>query len=351
MSSYFCIFAAALKQSTMIKFEELNKQLDKKDYQPTYLLMGEEPYFIDRLCERFEQEVIEEENRNFNQVVFYGQDSQGADVAASAKQFPFGSDKLLVIVKEAKKLKEFNALVEYAKSPIPSTILVVCYKYGKPTKEALKAFEASGAVFSSDPIRDWDVPKWILNLAKEFGFDLNPNMAQLLAEHMGNDLTHIYSEFGKLKLALPAGSAITPEVIEHHIGINKEYNIFELQEALGAKDRARAYKITLNFAQHLKENPNIKTITMLARFYQGLIAYHLAPDKNNKEALAAAMNIKNQYIANKNIGYARNHTLNELIRNISILREYDLKCKGLGSNADDEELLKEMMMKLTEPAS
>lgn len=332
----------------MIKYEELNKQLDQRDYQPVYLLMGEEPYFIDRICERFEKEVIDEENRNFNQLMFYGQDSAGTEVAASAKQYPFGSDKLLVIVKEAKQLKEFKALLEYVKNPIPSTILVVCYKYGKPTKEILKAFETAGVIFQSDPIRDWDIPKWILSLAQEFQYRLDPRTAELLSEHMGNDLSHIYSEFGKLKLVLPAGSTITPEVVEHHIGINKEYNIFELQEALGTKNKARIYKITLNFTQHLKENPNIKTITMLARFFGNMVAYHLLPDKNDKEALYESFNTKNAFMANKNAGYARNYTLPELTNIIAILREYDLKCKGLDSNADDGDLLKEMMMKLTE---
>jgi DNA polymerase-3 subunit delta len=332
----------------MIKYEELNKQLDRKDYQPLYLLMGEEPYYIDRLCERFENEVIDADSRNFNQLVFYGQDSAGTDIAASAKQYPFGSDRLLVVVKEAKKLKEFNALVEYAKNPIPSTILVVCYKYGKAVKEAVKAFESAGVVFQSDPVRDWDIPKWILGLAKEFQFQLDANTAELLAEHMGNDLSHIYSEFGKLCLVLPAGSTITPDVVEQHIGINKEYNIFELQEALGAKNKARAYKITLNFTQHLKENPNIKTIAMLSRFFGNMIAFHLTPNKNDKEAVMAAFNTKNAFIANKNTGYARNYSLPELTNIISILREYDLKSKGLGSNADDGELLKEMMMKIME---
>ncbi|MBR4919368.1 MAG: DNA polymerase III subunit delta [Bacteroidales bacterium] len=329
----------------MIKYEELVAQLKSRQFKPVYLLMGEEPFYIDRICRFFENKVIEEADRDFNQVVLYGKDTSSAEIVANAKEFPFGSQYKLVIVKEAKDLKDIDQLKSYVENPAESSILVICYKYGKLKATQYKAYEKKGVVFESVGIKDWNLPEWVQKTASAFKFQLDAQTANILTEHIGNDLSRIFNEFEKLKVILPPGSSITPDVVEQYIGISKEYNIFELQEALGSRNAQKTYKIIHNFTQHLKENPNIKTILMLYNFYHKMLMYHLSPDKSN-EALRAIYGNLPPMIMSKNVRYAQSHTIAQLTNIISVLREYDVKSKGVDSNSEEGELLKEMIYKI-----
>lgn len=331
----------------MIKYEELVAQLKSRQFKPVYLLMGEEPFYIDRICRFFENKVIDEANRDFNQVVLYGKDTSAAEIVANAKEFPFGSQYKLVVVKEAKDLKDIDLLKSYVENPAESSILVICYKYGKLKATQYKAYEKKGVVFESVGIKDWNLPEWVQKTASAFKFQLDAQTANILTEHIGNDLSRIFNEFEKLKVILPPGSSITPDVVEQYIGISKEYNIFELQEALGSRNIQKTYKIIQNFTQHLKENPNIKTILMLYNFYHKMLMYHLSPDKSN-EALRAIYGNLPPMIMSKNVRYAQSHTIAQLTNIISVLREYDVKSKGVDSNSDEGELLKEMIYKITQ---
>lgn len=331
----------------MIKYEELVAQLKSRQFKPVYLLMGEEPFYIDRICRFFENKVIDEANRDFNQVVLYGKDTSAAEIVANAKEFPFGSQYKLVVVKEAKDLKDIDLLKSYVENPAESSILVICYKYGKLKATQYKAYEKKGVVFESVGIKDWNLPEWVQKTASAFKFQLDAQTANILTEHIGNDLSRIFNEFEKLKVILPPGSSITPDVVEQYIGISKEYNIFELQEALGSRNAQKTYKIIHNFTQHLKENPNIKTILMLYNFYHKMLMYHLSPDKSN-EALRAIYGNLPPMIMSKNVRYAQSHTIAQLTNIISVLREYDVKSKGVDSNSDEGELLKEMIYKITQ---
>lgn len=329
----------------MIKYEELVAQLKSRQFKPVYLLMGEEPFYIDRICRFFENKVIEEADRDFNQVVLYGKDTSAAEIVANAKEFPFGSQYKLVIVKEAKDLKDIDLLKSYVENPAESSILVLCHKYGKLKATQYKAYEKKGVVFESVGIKDWNLPDWVQKIASAFKFKLDAQTANILTEHIGNDLSRIFNEFEKLKVILPPGSSITPDVVEQYIGISKEYNIFELQEALGSRNAQKTFKIIHNFTQHLKENPNIKTILMLYNFYHKMLMYHLSPDKSN-EALRAIYGNLPPMILSKNVRYAQSHTIAQLTNIISVLREYDVKSKGVDSNSDEGELLKEMIYKI-----
>lgn len=330
----------------MIKYEELVAQLKSRQFKPVYLLMGEEPFYIDRICRFFENKVIDEANRDFNQVVLYGKDTSAAEIVANAKEFPFGSQYKLVVVKEAKDLKDIDLLKSYVENPVESSILVICYKYGKLKATQYKAYEKKGVVFESVGIKDWNLPDWVQKTAAAFKYKLDAQSAYILTEQIGNDLSRIFNEFEKLKVILPPGSTITPDIIEQYIGISKEYNIFELQEALGERNLQKTYKIIQNFTQHLKENPNIKTILMLYNFYHKMLMYHLSPDKSN-EALRAIYGNLPPMIMSKNVRYAQSHTISQLTYIISVLREYDVKSKGVDSNCDEGELLKEMIYKIT----
>lgn len=326
-----------------VKYEEVLQQIKNKKFAPVYILMGEEPFYIDRLSKLLEESILEPEERDFNQVVLYGKDTDVDTVLANIKQFPLGSPYRVVILKEAKDLKKIDLLTPYLQNPSQQTILVICYKYGK-MKTA--KFSKSCVIFESNSVADWNLKGWIQNLAKDsFDFKMSSAAVELLGEHIGNDLSRIYTEFQKLQVILPAGSEITPDIIEKYIGISKEYNIFELQNALGAKDLAKVYKITLNFAMHQKENPNIRTITMLYSFFNKMLMYHLAADKSN-DALKELFG-SNPHIMAKNIGVASGFSVPQLIKIISILREYDLKSKGVDADFDSGEQLKEMMFKIT----
>lgn len=329
----------------MIKYEELVAQLKSRQFKPVYLLMGEESFYIDRICRFFENKVIEEADRDFNQVVLYGKDTSAAEIVANAKEFPFGSQYKLVIVKEAKDLKDIDLLKSYVENPAESSILVLCHKYGKLKATQYKAYEKKGVVFESVGIKDWNLPDWVQKTASAFKFKLDAQTANILTEHIGNDLSRIFNEFEKLKVILPPGSSITPDVVEQYIGISKEYNIFELQEALGSRNAQKTFKIIHNFTQHLKENPNIKTILMLYNFYHKMLMYHLSPDKSN-EALRTIYGNLPPMILSKNVRYAQSHTIAQLTNIISVLREYDVKSKGVDSNSDEGELLKEMIYKI-----
>lgn len=329
----------------MVKYEELVRQLKSKQFAPVYLLMGEEPFYIDRICKWFETKVIEEADRDFNQFVYYGKDTTVADIVASAKQFPFGSLYRLVIVKEAKDIRNgIEGLKSYVENPMDTTILVVCHKYGKIPASKYKPFEKKGVVFESAKVPDWELNNWVQKQASSFKFQIDSYAANIFSEHIGNDLSRIYNELEKLKLILPANSVITPEIIEKYIGISKEYNIFELQSALGTKNVAKAYKIAINFSQHLKENPNIRTISMLYSFYHKLLSYQLS-DKS-PEATSRIFGRLSPSILSKNIGYAQAYSQKELTNIISILREYDVKSKGVDTNSEEADLLKEMIYKI-----
>lgn len=328
-------------------YSDVVAQIQEKRFAPVYLLHGEEPFFIDRLCKMFEESILEPEERDFNQVVLYGKDTEVDMVLANAKQFPFGSPYRVVIVKEAKELKHIELLDSYVENPSPQTILIVCHKYGKMKAAQTKAYSKHGVVFVSEGVKDWNLAAWIQDLADQtFNYRLSPQTAAVLSEHIGNDLSRIFTEFQKLQVVLPAGSEITPAVVENYIGISKEYNIFELQDALGSRNLSKVYNIMLNFTMHLKENPNIRTISMLYSYYHKMLRYHLAPDKSN-DALRSIFGNTSPNIIARNIGIANNHTVPQLTRIISILREYDVKSKGVDADSDDGELLKEMIYKIT----
>ncbi len=329
------------------RYEDIVAQINQKKFAPVYLLHGEEPFFIDQLCKMFEEGILEPEERDFNQSVLYGRDTDVDMVIANAKQFPFGSPYRVVILKEAKDLKHFESLDAYVQNPSPQTIFIVCYKYGTLKAAQTKAFASHGVVFHSEGVKDWNLNAWIQDLAEQtFHYKLNPQTAAVLGEHIGNDLSRIFTEFQKIQVVLPPGSEITPDIVEKYIGISKEYNIFELQDALGSRNIPKAYSIMLNFTLHQKENPNVKTILMLFNFYNKMIRYHLLPEKNQESMKLLYGTTYNNIIA-RNVGFANNHSLAQLTRIISILREYDMKCKGVDANNDNAELLKEMIYKIT----
>jgi DNA polymerase-3 subunit delta len=325
-------------------YEQIITQLQKKQFAPVYFLMGDEPFYIDELSNYIEDNAMPEEQRDFNQMLLYGKETDADEVIALAKEFPFGTDKRVVIVKEAKELKNIERLIKYAENPSQTAIVVVCYKYAVLKATQLKAAEKGSVVFHSEKMKDYKLPAWIQSNVAKYQFRIQPAVANLLAENIGVDLSRIDNEFKKLTIFLPPNSEITAEIVEKHIGISKEYNVFELQNALAERKMDKAYKIVHYFCQNMKQAPNVVTINSLASFYMKLLAFNLS-DKS-LEAKAKIFG-KNDYVQKINVGYALNHSVLELQKNIAILREYDAKTKGVDSNLPDEELLKELVYKLT----
>jgi len=327
--------------------EQILTNLKKKIYHPVYLLHGEEPYYIDVVSDYIENNVLDETEKEFNQTILYGRDVDVASVVAMAKRYPMMSNHQVVIVKEAQDLTKIEELNSYFDNPLESTILVLCHKYKKVDKRKAftKTVEKKGILFESAKLYDDKIPDWITQYVQERSFTINLRTAQLLTETLGNDLTKIVNELSKLFINLPAQSEITPELIERNIGISKDFNIFEFQKALGELNILKCNQIINYFAANPKENPLPKLIAVLHGFFVKIMIYHQNKTFQQKE-LAALLGV-NPYFLKDYQKATSNFSISKAANNIGILREYDLKSKGIGSvSVSEGELMKEMLFKL-----
>ncbi|MCB9014204.1 MAG: DNA polymerase III subunit delta [Lentimicrobiaceae bacterium] len=330
-----------------VSYNQILADLKRKTYHPIYMLCGEEPYFIDLLCHVFENQILSADEKEFNQTILYGRDVDAQTIMEYAKRYPMMASHQVVIVKEAQDVKTIDDLVTYAEKPLSSTILVLCYKYKKYDKRKVlaKKIEAKGVYFESARIYTDKLPDWITSLVESKGYTISRKAAQLLADFLGNDLSKISNETGKLFINLPQGSKIGEELIEQNIGISKDFNIFELQSALGTRDILKANRIVNHFASNPKDNPLIKNVIMLNSYFSKLILYHALPDKSDKTVIAE-LGVYYSFV-NDYHQAARNYSFQKLTEIISLLREYDMKSKGMdNASADDGELMKELIYKI-----
>lgn len=315
---------------------------------PIYFLMGEEAYYIDKVSEYIEDNILDEAEKAFNQAIIYGRDVAIDVIVGEAKQFPMMSEKRVVIIKEAQDLsRSIEKLVDYVNNPQPSTVLVVNYKYKKIDKRKglYKALKKNGVILESKKLYDNQVPDWIRRVLAGQGYQITPKAAQMLVEFLGTDLSKIENELNKLKIVLPKGSQITPEAIEENIGISKDFNNFELRKAVGERNIAKAFRIVKYFGDNPKDNPMIVTVSLLFNFFSQLLQYHGLNDKNPRN-VASALKI-NPYFVNEYTSAARNYPMKNVSRAVSVLREFDVKGKGVGANATPQgDLLKELLVKI-----
>jgi DNA polymerase-3 subunit delta len=316
--------------------------------KPIYFLMGEEPYYIDKISQYIEQNVLTEEERGFNQMVMYGRDVTVDDIVGQAKRFPMMAEYQVIIVKEAQDLsRTIDQLADYAKNPQLTTVLVVCYKYKKldKRKASYKAIKKSGVIFEGKKLYDNQVPDWIRRVLSSKKYTISPKAALMLVEFLGTDLGKINNELEKLQIVLPEGTEITPEHIEENIGISKDYNNFELRKAIGAKDQLKAFKIVTYFANNPKDNPMVVTVSLLFSYFTQLLKLHGLTDKNPRN-VASAIGV-NPYFVNEFITASKNYPMRQVSQIISTIREFDLKSKGVNANATPQgDLLKELMVKI-----
>jgi len=328
--------------------KQIVNDIKKGNVKPIYFLMGEEPYYIDKISEFIEDTVLDESEKGFNQMVLYGRDVSIEDIVSNAKRFPMMAERQVIIVKEAQDLsRTIEKLTSYAKQPQPTTVLVFNYKYKKldKRKSLYKALADAGVVFESKKLYENQVGDWIRRVLSGKNYDISPKAAQMLVEFLGTDLSKIDNELNKLRIVLPEGTQITPEHIEENIGISKDYNNFELRKAIGERNILKAYRIAKYFGDNPKDNPFVVTMALLFNFFSQLLHLHGMVDKSPRN-VASALRI-NPYFVNEYLTASRNYPMKKVSATIALLREYDVKGKGVGSNAVSQgDLLKELLVKI-----
>lgn len=315
--------------------------------KPVYFLMGEEPYYIDKISEFIEKNVLTEEEKGFNQMVLYGREVSIEEISDSAKRFPMMSERQVVIVKEAQDLsRTIEKLVSYVENPQLSTVLVICYKYKTidKRKKLYKAIQKSGLIYDSKKLYESQVADWIRRVLLGKNYKIDTKATLMLVEFLGNDLSKISNELEKLIIVLPLNSTITPKDIEENIGISKDYNNFELRKAIGERNVLNANKIINYFAQNQKANPIVVTVSLLNSFFTQILIYHSLKDKS-KNSVARALRV-NPYFVSDYITAAKNYPMRKVSQVIALLREADVKSKGVGANLPSGEILKELLFKI-----
>lgn len=330
-----------------MKFENVLSDLRAKKYSPVYFLMGDESYFIDKISDYITQNILDESEKDFNQSVLYGKESTIEGILSKAKQFPLMGDKVVVVVKEAQSLRKIEDLQAYIENPQQSTILVICYKNKllDKRKSFAKTVAKKAVLFESKKLYENQIPEWISNFVKSKNYQIQHKAAYLLAEYLGNDLNKITNELDKLMIIVPEKAEISSEIIEQNIGISKDFNNFELTNALGKKDILKSNRIANYFANNPKSNPLVVTLGVLFSFFQKTLVYHVLTDKSQRNVVAELkINpyfVKDYQLAAKHYGKRKCMTI------ISLIREYDMKCKGVGNASNsDGELLKELLYKI-----
>lgn len=336
--------------------EAVLKSLRNQEYAPVYFLQGEEPFYIDQIADYIENNALKESERGFNQMVMYGKDVDVSAVLNNAKRYPMMSERQVVIVREAQDISDLNnkngqtQMEAYLKNPMPSTILVLCYKYKTFDKrKALgKLLEKHAILVESKKIYDNQLPQWIARYVKDKGFDIEDKAVQMLADYIGNNLERLTNEIEKVLINYKQGDEegkMSPAAIQKYIGISKEYNVFELQKALAVKDVLKANQILKYFESNQKANPIIPVIALLFTFFTKLLLVHEASDKSER-GLAAVLKI-NPFFAREYRIASVNYPLPKVIRNIHYLRLADQYAKGIDNQGgSDVQILKELLFKL-----
>ena len=344
----------AVKRET-VTFAALQKEIKGGKFRNIYVLQGEEPYFIDRLQQLIIDTALTEDQRDFNLSVFYGNNANVREVISTCQQYPTFSDRKVVVVREAQLIpkqqghkNDLDLFAAYAERPQPSTVLVICHKEGalksKPFADALKSAK-SRVTFDSNKVREGrDLDAMITGYANSLGCSIDNKATSMLADHIGTDVARLYSELDKLSI-LTDDKNITPLLIEQNIGISKDFNNFELEDALSRRDAAKAFRIVDYFEHNPKNNPTMVTVSMLFSFFSGVLLASTSRYKS-PEGVMAVVGTRSQWRARKFIDTTRMYNTRSLVNIIGYLRQCDTRSKGIGSRQDQYALLKELIYKI-----
>jgi DNA polymerase III subunit delta len=323
------------------------KDIRNKVFEKIYFLHGEEGYFIDEITKALVENVLEEHERDFNQAIMYGKDSDVLNIVSEAKGYPMMSQYKLVIIKEAQDLKDFDKLESYFEQPAEQTVFVINYKYKTfdTRKKLAKTAAKNGLMFKSEKVKDYNLSEWISKYVGTTGYSITPKASSLLSEFLGNDLSRITNELAKLFLLLEKGTTINDIHIEENIGISKDYNPFELTNAISVRDVSKAFTIVNYFEHNPKSGDLMMVIPTLFNYFSKLMRIHFLPNKT-KDAVANALRI-HPFVATQYLNSIKIYNPKKLSANIAILHEFDLRAKGVGNSSFTQgELMKEMIYKL-----
>lgn len=319
-----------------------------ENIKPIYFFMGEEPYYIDKLTEYIEENLLTEDEKGFNQMVLYGRDTTIEDIVANAKRYPMMAERQVVIVKEAQELsRTVDKLEAYAENPQTTTVLVFAYKYKTldKRKKLTKLLDKNGLIFESKKMYENQVATWINRVLQGKGYKIEPKAAAMLVEFLGNDLSRIANELNKLTIVLKKEHIISATDIEQNIGFSKDYNNFELRKAIGEKNQYKAYKIINYFSQNPKDNPLVVTTATLFSFFSQLLQYHGLKDKSPKN-VASVLKVNPYFLSEYDIAL-KNYPMKKVSTIVEALRSIDIKSKGVGANnISQADLLKELLIKI-----
>lgn len=330
-------------------YEQIMTELHQKVYRPVYLLMGEEDYYIDCIADYIDANVLAEDEREFNYTLLYGKDTSCDQIIMAAKRYPVMSRYQVIMVKEAQNISNWVNLAVYLNRPLESSIIVLCYKHKVLDRRTKVAAEIAkkGVLFESRRKYDNEIPGWIINHCRTLNIETEPKAANLLAEFLGTDLTRIVNEINKLRILLEQqhSNRIDCNIVEKNIGISKEYNNFELVNAIAARDTLKTFRIIEHFAKDPKNNPLVVTVSTMFNFFANLMLYLSLPDKSDMN-IAAELKI-NPYFVRDYHNAARKYDSRQVLNAIGIIRKLDAQSKGMGTNsADERDLLREAVFKI-----
>lgn len=330
-------------------YESIMSELKGGTYRPVYYLMGEEGYFTDRITDYIIENALNEVERDFNLTVFYGLETDMDAVVTAARRFPMMAERQVVVVKEAQMIKNTDALLYYLQMPQPTTVLVFAHKNGSLDKRKKVATELDkcGVVLDSKRMRDDQLPQFINSYLKEKGLVADAKSVLMIRESIGSDLARIAGEIDKLSIALPQGvNVVSPELVEEHIGISKEYNNFELQNAIVNKDVYKANKIINYFAANSKKNPIQMTLALLFSFFSNLMMSYYAPDRSER-GVAEFLGLKSAWGVGDYIKAMKNYKAMHVMEVLHLIRLADACSKGAeGSQVSDGEIMRELLFRI-----
>ena len=337
-----------MAEAKNVSFDSIMGDLKARKFVPVYYLMGDEPYYIDKITDYIAENVLQPEERDFNQTILFGSDVNASQIADAARRYPMMAEYQVVIVKEAQNIKNTEPLERYFKQPMPSTILVMCHKNGTVDgrkREYMKAIQGAGVVFESKKLRDRDLPPFIEHYLKQRNVSIDAKSTQIIADSIGADLSRLTGELDKVILSLPEKDRrVTPQVVEDQIGVSKEFNSFELRDAIVNRNVFKANQIIKYFDDNPKAGGIYSFLPMLFNYFQNLMIAYYAPKKESQEGVADWLELRSPWAAKDYMTGMRNYTGMKVMQIISKIREIDAKSKGLDNpNTPPGELMKELI--------
>ena len=331
-----------------VTYESVMHDLKGRKFKPIYYLMGDEPYFIDKISDWIADNVLQPEERDFNQTVLFGSDVNASQIADAARRYPMMAERQVVIVKEAQNIKNTEPIERYLKNPMASTVLVMCHKNGTidgRRREYVKTIQQTGVLFESKKLRERDLPSFIERYLKAKNATIEPKAIQMIADSIGADLSRLTGEMDKVLLSLSEQDRrVTPQVVEDQIGVSKDFNAFELRDAIVNRNIFKANQIVKYFDDNPKAGSIYSFLPMLFNYFQNLMIAYYCPQKGSQEALAAWLELRSPWAARDYMTGMRNYTGMKVMQIIAKIREMDAKSKGLDNpNTPPGELMKELL--------